>query len=84
MDEGYKRLKVAREGRTTLLELDHGKANEMGSTELDELERLPSGDDSWERDRLEVQQRQHVESSRKRSSARPARHVVHSNNDGAG
>ena len=40
MDDGYQRLKVTHEGPTTLLELDHGKANEMGSAELAELERL--------------------------------------------
>jgi len=36
----WQRLKVTTEGRTTFLELDHGKANEMGSAELDELEAL--------------------------------------------
>lgn len=40
--EGYEHLRVRTEdeGRVVLLELDHGKANEMGSAQLRELERL--------------------------------------------
>jgi enoyl-CoA hydratase/carnithine racemase len=40
--EGFVHLKVAAEdeGRLVLLELDHGKANEMGSEQLVEFERL--------------------------------------------
>src|SRR5688500_5609171 len=40
MDGRWQRLKVSEEGRTTFLELDHGKANEMGSAELAEIEAL--------------------------------------------
>src|SRR5688500_15923968 len=40
MIEGLQRLKVSVEERVATLELDHGKANEMGSAELAELERL--------------------------------------------
>lgn len=36
----FESLKVSFEGRVALLELDHGKANEMGSAQLAELEQL--------------------------------------------
>jgi hypothetical protein len=50
---------------------------------LEDLERLAGCHDAWERDRLEVQERQHRESSRRRSSAWPVWHMADSNNDAA-
>ncbi len=44
LDLGFETLKVSteRDGRCVLLEFDHGKANEMGSAQLRELEKLCS------------------------------------------